>query len=122
MPKTIKGARLIHKRSNVPGVIPTMPKNDDHTSGWLLNDIYEGEIFMNTSVSYPKIWFRNSDGFIRIATLDNNGRLLKDQLTSNEHNIINNHDSSNTIITVVNEYVQYINISCTSESISINGN
>jgi hypothetical protein len=121
MPKTIKGARIIHKRSNVPGVSPTIPPNDDHTTGWLNTDIYIGELFVNTSSTEPKIWFRESSGTTEIATLDDNSRLPKEQLTSNEQNIVDDHSSTGTITTSVIIDTQYINISTISSSISISG-
>lgn len=121
MPKTIKGARLIHKRSDSPGVSPTIPPNDDHTTGWLNTDIYIGELFINTSATEPTIWFRESSGTTRMATLDGLGKLPKEQLTSNEQNIIDSHTSNGTIETTVDVDTQYINITCESPSINING-
>jgi len=121
MSKVIKGARLIHKRSNNASDLPTIPPNNDHTTGWLNTDIYVGELFLNTSPTDPKIWFRNSSGTTRMATLDDNGKLLKEQLTSNEHNVIDEHTLSGNITTNINENTQYINISCKSPSTSING-
>lgn len=121
MSKVIKGARLIHKRSNNASDLPTIPPNNDHTTGWLNTDIYIGELFLNTSPTEPKMWFRNNNGITRIATLDNNGKLLKDQLTSNEHNIIHEYSSNDNKITNINIDTQYINISCISSSIDVNG-
>ena len=121
MPKTIKGARLIHKRSNDPNASPTIPTNDDHTTGWLNTDIYIGELFINTSATESKIWFRESSGTTRMATLNSLGKLPKDQLTSNEQNIIDNHTSSGDKNTTVDTDLQYININCESPSINVIG-
>lgn len=47
MTKIVKGARIVHKRINET---PTIPINNDHTSGsWLNTDIYEGEVCLKLS-------------------------------------------------------------------------
>jgi hypothetical protein len=67
MAKEIKGARFVLKRSNVPGETPTIPPNNDHTSGlWIDTDIYSGEMFLN--VADDKMWFRNASDTKDVAT------------------------------------------------------
>jgi hypothetical protein len=45
--KNVKAARILHKISETTNEIPTVPSNDDHTTGWNSTDIYEGEFMMN---------------------------------------------------------------------------
>jgi hypothetical protein len=46
----IQRSRMITKRSEVPGVEPTVPSSNDHTDGtWLATDIYVGEMFLNVA-------------------------------------------------------------------------
>ena len=60
MAKEVKGARFVLKRSIQEGYVPTVPPNDDHTSGlWTDTDIYKGEMFLN--MVDGKMWFRNEN-------------------------------------------------------------
>ena len=68
MSKVVKGARFISKITEVPGVEPTIPPNDDHTLGWRDTDIYVGEWFWN--VTDAKIFFRDNNGISLIVTPD----------------------------------------------------
>lgn len=68
MSKTVKGARIRHRRSDIVTDVPTIPPNDDHTTGWANTDIYVGEIFMNTNSDSPGMWFRNETGMTQLAT------------------------------------------------------
>ena len=40
-------SRILRKRIDTTGVTPSIPINNDHTTGWLPTDIYEGETIMN---------------------------------------------------------------------------
>jgi len=71
MAKVVKGARFISKISNSIGVPPTIPANDDHTTGWKDTDIYVGEWFFNIADS--KIYFRSEDGIHQIITIPSTG-------------------------------------------------
>jgi hypothetical protein len=70
MTKIVKGGRFRLKRSDVSNVSPTIPPNNDHTTGWLDTDIYTGELFANVNSSTPGIWFRDNGGMTQMATLD----------------------------------------------------
>ncbi len=116
MSKTVKGARVRHRRTSVAGVIPTIPANDDHTTGWIDTDIYIGEFFMNTSVSTPGIWFRDVSGTTRVATLDKiTGKLPISQLTSNNEVIDNIFTTSTTITNTILTTTQNIVINSESD-------
>lgn len=53
--------RIVIKRDNTPGVIPTIPTSNDHTDGsWYSTDIYVGEFFMN--IADNKLWWRSDTG------------------------------------------------------------
>lgn len=74
MAKSVKGARFVPKRTDVLGATPTVPPNNDHTSGWLDTDIYKGEIFINIADS--KMWFRNiSDDMVQLVPVKENGKI-----------------------------------------------
>jgi hypothetical protein len=112
MSKTIKGARVRLKRSDVPTDVPTIPTNDDHTTGWLDTDIYIGELFLNTSSTTPGLWFRDSSGTTKVATLDRTtNKLPLNLLPSNITTITNNFTSSVTIVDTIVVDTQYIMIS-----------
>ena len=68
MTKVVKGARFISKISEVPGVEPTIPPNDDHTLGWKDTDIYVGEWFWN--ITDGLIYFRDNNGISVVVTPD----------------------------------------------------
>jgi len=70
MAKVVKGARFISKITEVPGVAPTIPPNDDHTLGWKDTDIYVGEWFWN--ITDGKIYYRDNNGISSIITPDPN--------------------------------------------------
>lgn len=109
MAKTVKGARIRLRRTNTAGAVPTIPPNDDHTTGWLDTDIYIGELFINTSVTGSRIWFRETTGITEIATLDKTtNRLPIGQLTNNKQEISQAFASSYSFTSIVNTGVQYI--------------
>jgi hypothetical protein len=68
MTKLVKGARILLKRSDVAGVIPTVPAVEDHTLGWLETDIYKGEFFLN--MADYKLWTRTNTGITEIPVID----------------------------------------------------
>jgi hypothetical protein len=68
MSKVVKGARFISKITDVTGVEPTIPPNDDHTLGWRDTDIYVGEWFWN--VADAKIYFRDNYGISQLVVPD----------------------------------------------------
>ena len=58
--------RIVIKRDNTPGVVPTIPSSNDHTDGtWVSTDIYVGEFFMN--VADDKLWYRSDNGINLIS-------------------------------------------------------
>ena len=110
---------MIHQRSESPGDIPTIPSNNDHTTGWKNTDIYIGEIFMNTSVSTPGIWFRTVSGVTQLATLDNiTNQLPFAQLTHNVTTITNNFTSVTGNTEIVTTGTQYLIINDSSTTIT----
>lgn len=68
MVKIVKGARVIQKRSDISGQLPTIPSNDDHTTGWLDTDIYKGELFIN--MADVRAFTRNDASIIEFVMLD----------------------------------------------------
>lgn len=68
MSKSVIGARLIHRLSSVGGVIPTIPTNDDHTTGWLATDIYKSELFIN--INDDRAWTRTNSGITEFVMTD----------------------------------------------------
>jgi hypothetical protein len=112
MSKTVKGARIRHKRSDLAGKVPTIPTTDDHTTGWKDTDIYIGEFYMNTSVSTPGVWFRESTGITQIATLDKTtSKLPYNQLTNNVVTAYHIFSTDETIIDVITGGTQFIIVS-----------
>ena len=89
MAKEIKGARFVLKRSNVVGETPTIPPNNDHTTGlWIDTDIYSGEMFLNVADS--KMWFRNSSAegtpageMVQLVPLNSGGTIDTNYLPGN---------------------------------------
>lgn len=81
MSKVVKGARFISKITDVPGVEPTIPPNDDHTLGWRDTDIYVGEWFWNITDS--KIFFRDGNGIGQLVTPNSNGQIDPSLLPGN---------------------------------------
>lgn len=58
--------RRQEKISTVAGVVPTVPTVADHcTEGWLVTDIYKGEIFINTADN--KAYTRGDSGIFEIG-------------------------------------------------------
>jgi len=109
MAKTVKGARVRLRRSSFAGDKPTIPDNEDHTTGWKDTDIYIGELFINTSVSNPKIWFRESTGVTQMATLDKiTNRLTSSQIPSISRDITNEFTTSITITDTIADNTQYV--------------
>jgi len=56
--------RISVRRSNTPGVIPTIPVDDDFLN-WLETDIFDGELFLNTADN--KMWIRCDSGITSIV-------------------------------------------------------
>lgn len=83
MAKEVKGARFVLKRSIQEGYVPTVPPNDDHTSGlWTDTDIYKGEMFLN--MVDGKMWFRNeNDVMIQYVELTSGGTIDESYLPGN---------------------------------------
>jgi len=114
MTKTVKGARIRQKRTLVENQIPTIPSNNDHTTGWLDTDIYEGELFLNVNNASPALWFRQNSGVTRVATLDENSKLPFDFLTNNTTGITHSFAVTTTITDTITGGTQYIILSGTS--------
>lgn len=54
-------SRVINKRSDIAGVVPTIGPSNDHTDGtWLDTDIYPGEFYFN--MEDQKVWFGWTSG------------------------------------------------------------
>jgi len=122
MAKTVKGARIRHRRSETAGVVPTIPPNDDHTTGWLTTDIYIGEFFLNTSSTAPTVWFRDTSGITQIATLDRTtSKLPYELLTSNTVNIDHEYSISSALTYTIASYTQNIVITLSAATIDITG-
>jgi len=69
MSKDVQGARVLIKRTEVSGEIPTIPLNQDHTTGWASTDIYTGEFFIN--IADDRAWVRtNSPEAVELALLN----------------------------------------------------
>lgn len=61
----------INKKSNIPGVVPTIPSSDYHTDGtWIATDLYQGELFVNTYDE--KIWMRCDNRIIQLSSVPSN--------------------------------------------------
>ena len=117
MSKTVKGARVRLKRSDTPTDIPTIPTNDDHTTGWLNTDIYIGEVFLNTSSTAPGMWFRDTSGTTKLAIMDRvTGKLPVTSLPSNITKINNTFTISLTITNTISIGTQYIVINDSSSA------
>jgi hypothetical protein len=111
MAKTVKGARIRLRRSAEAGSIPTIPPNEDHTTGWKETDIYIGELFINTSITTPGIWFRDSSvsGITQIATLDKiTNKLSADQIPSVSVIMTNVFNIAQTIESTPDDNTQYL--------------
>lgn len=120
MSKTVKGARVRHIRSDVPTDVPTIPTNDDHTTGWLKTDIYIGELFINTSSTTPGLWFRDSNGTTKVAVMDRvTGKLPLGSLPSNTQSVTHNYNTNITLDDTITTDVQYIVVNDTVASSSI---
>lgn len=126
MAKTVKGARLRHRRTNELGAVPTIPPNDDHTSispMWAPTDIYIGELFINTNETAPSIWFRDSTGVTQMATLDKTtNKLPLSQLTNNSVSIYHAFTATSSVTYTIAAETQYIVVSgiCSSGDATIN--
>lgn len=72
------GGRFIIKKTDKPNETPSISKYESHTSGmWKSTDIYEGELFINTSDN--RMWFRNNNNeVVEIPVLDNKKSKIKD--------------------------------------------
>lgn len=83
MAKIEKGARFISKYSDSSEIKPTIPTNDDHTTGWNSTDIYEGEWYFNTADSTA--YFRSDNGIFKVVSVqikDSDGHLVEDNKIS----------------------------------------
>lgn len=93
------------KRSTISSEVPTIPSGttavdvNDHTEGgWLVTDIYHGEMFINTADN--RAWFRGDAGIVELSSvsgyssflnltdtpvtyLGDNGKMLKVNSTGN---------------------------------------
>lgn len=82
MAKTVKGARFVLKRTDIPNSTPTVPPNNDHTTGWIDTDIYQGELFLN--IYDDKIWFRDvNDDMVQLVELSSGGTIDPSYLPGN---------------------------------------
>lgn len=79
MTKIIKGARILIKRSDIASEEPTIPTNNDHTSGWLDTDVYKGEMFIN--LPDEKVWVRMENNLTEFAMIEpSTGKISEDIL------------------------------------------
>jgi hypothetical protein len=109
MAKTVKGARIRLRRTAEAGQIPTIPPNEDHTTGWKETDIYIGELFINTSLTTPGMWFRESTGITQLATLDKiTNKLSVDQIPSVSRILTNVFNITDNITDIIEDGTQYI--------------
>jgi hypothetical protein len=109
MAKTVKGARIRLRRSAEAGQVPTIPPNEDHTTGWKETDIYIGELFINTSLTTPGMWFRESTGITQLATLDKiTNRLSVNQIPSVSRILTNVFNITDNITDIIGDGTQYI--------------
>lgn len=74
-------AKQVQKRSDVEGVVPTIPSSEDHTDGtWIGTDIYSGEFFLNEFDN--KLYIRSNQEILQVGF--SNG--LKKDVYSTEGN------------------------------------
>jgi len=111
MAKIIKGGRIIQKKTEILNQQPTIPNNNDHTSGWLNTDIYTGELFLNINENSKGMWFRGNSGITRIATLDDNDKLPIEFLTNNSTTIEHSYSVTTSVIDTIDNNTQYVIIS-----------
>ena len=79
----VKNARILFKRSNIAGQIPTVPQTEDHRDGtWLETDIYEGEFFLN--LADDRLFYRSPDGIKEVVTKSVQDSTLGDYNKSDE--------------------------------------
>ena len=81
MAKITKGARMRNKIVNTPGAEPTIPINDDHTTGWRSTDIYIGEFMLNSTDD--RLFIRADDGKREMVVLDEDGLIPGRLIPSN---------------------------------------
>jgi len=63
----IQFSRILLKRTNTSGVVPTIPLTNSHTDGtWRLTDIYDGELFLNTADN--RLWCRAGNDIVELGT------------------------------------------------------
>ena len=123
MAKTVKGARIRLRRTSEAGQVPTIPPNEDHTTGWKDTDIYIGELFINTSITSPGIWFRETTGVTQIATLDKiTNRLSANQIPSVSRVINNAFFTSDNITDIISDGTQYIIIDDSISGMGVTAN
>lgn len=81
MAKITKGARMRNKIVTTPSAEPTIPQNDDHTTGWRTTDIYVGEFMLNSVDN--RLWIRADDGVRETVVLDEDGLIPGALIPSN---------------------------------------
>ena len=70
MGKITLDAKMKIKRSTVPGEVPTIGPDLDHTSGtWSATDIYSGELFLNEADG--KLWVGSGAVVKELSLADN---------------------------------------------------
>lgn len=68
----IQFSRILLKRTNTSGVVPTVPLTDSHTDGtWRLTDIYDGELFLNTADN--RLWYRAGNNIVEVGASGSGG-------------------------------------------------
>lgn len=67
--------RILIKRTDVGGAIPTIPSTTDHSDGtWLATDVYVGELMMNTTDN--KLWWRSDNNINLIYSSGNTSQFV----------------------------------------------
>lgn len=66
MANQIEYSRLLVKRTDIPGIEPTIPTGDTIDNSWLDTDLAIGELFAN--INDDKIWMRTNNGLALIST------------------------------------------------------
>lgn len=91
MAKSEKYSRIIIKRSNISGVVPTIPLTgvtsyNDHTlsPAWRTSDLYVGEFFLNQIDE--RLWIRDNETNIK-ELLFTDGIILTDRTTSTRYRL-----------------------------------
>jgi hypothetical protein len=61
----IEYSKMIMKRSDIPGQIPTVPANEIDLNTWLATDIFEGELFWN--IPDEKLFTRSGSNIVEVV-------------------------------------------------------